>query len=581
MKVYNVPFEVPTTNITNAYIIADSNIADGSYHQFNIPGHYGFDTADDVLQAFDNVLSSSAWRRAPQVRYNRSNTQYQLEFEYPLLETYWSGDTSFQALETIYADDTTFAQIIKVDGTIVDSDSKAFIYSATTGGSTIIGQGSPFSYHIVGNGGNIAFIFNIIPEEAISSGYFNFSTDQYVAALRFEIDTTPAAGWVLRAYTAGYNTHIPQQWIDDYNGKSVGDPDDDPYSGDDGTDDESGPGGGGDGSDQDNYDPDSDPNPVPGLPTISAVDTGFITLYNPTAYELRSLATYMWSGLFDLNTYKKIMADPMDAILGLSIVPVNVPSSGSSAVTIGNINTGITLNKASAQYVALDCGTVKISEKWHAYMDYSPYTKLNIFLPYIGSHELNIDEVQGTTLGVVYHVDVLSGACVAFITANGRVIYEFSGQCSVSIPITAHDFTQTIMALGQLAASGAAGAVTTIASGGLSAPVSAAMISGGITAAANTANNVAANKPRVSQSGNLSGSNGLLGIQTPYIFMERPRLCVPASQNAYTGYPSYITYTLGTLSGFTQVQDVKLNGIGCTEEERNEILSLLREGVIL
>lgn len=578
MKIYTVPVTIPNTDITAGYIFADSNIADGASHTWPIDGRFGFDSADLVLQAFDNVISNTAWRRAQQVRYNRSNTQYQLEFEYPLIEQNWSGKVSFKSLDTVYSEDTTFAYVANIDDFIVESSSSTSVYG--NGGSTIIGQGTPVSYQIVGNAGLISFIFAVIPEEAIQDHTFHFDTTQSYALVTFRIDTTPQAGWQLTAYTSGI-LPVPQSWVDSYNGKSVGDPDDDPYSGDGGTDDGSGPGGGGDGSDQDNYDPDSDPNPIPGLPTLSAVDTGFITLYNPTPYELRSLATYMWSGLFDLNTYKKIMADPMDAILGLSIVPVNVPSSGSSAVTIGNINTGINLNKASAQYVELDCGTVKISEKWHAYMDYSPYTKLNIFLPYIGSHELNIDEVQGTTLGVVYHVDVLSGACVAFVTANGRVIYEFSGQCSVSIPITAHDFTQTIMALGQLAASGAAGAVTTIASGGLSAPVSAAMISGGITAAANTANNVIANKPRVSQSGNLSGSNGLLGIQTPYVFIERPRLCVPASQNAYTGYPSYITYTLSSLSGFTQVQDVKLNNIGCTEEERNEILSLLREGVIL
>ena len=68
---------------------------------------------------------------------------------------------------------------------------------------------------------------------------------------------------------------------------------------------------------------------IPSLPTLSAVDTGFITLFNPSAGELRSLANYMWSNpLFDLNAWKKIFADPMDAILGLSIVPVAVPNGG-------------------------------------------------------------------------------------------------------------------------------------------------------------------------------------------------------------------------------------------------------------
>ena len=53
------------------------------------------------------------------------------------------------------------------------------------------------------------------------------------------------------------------------------------------------------------------------LPTLSAVDTGFISLYNPTLAQLQSLANYMWSDLFDLDTFKKLFGDPMQAILGL------------------------------------------------------------------------------------------------------------------------------------------------------------------------------------------------------------------------------------------------------------------------
>lgn len=575
MKIYSASLTVPNTNITSCFIFTDNQWAEDppSYQETG----YSFATADAAMKKLDEMFGTSAWRRAPQARYNRGNDQPTLEFLVPIIEQAWSGSTSFEALDTVYTDYTVFAQSATFEGNIKLINSAAS--SNTTGSICNITSGSPMSYTIQSAPGTLYFYVTVLPEYAVSGGRLTLNTDMPIVSVILRIMNV-GSNWQLNVYPGSIGT-VSQDMVNKFNDTPVTDTDTDPYTGDDGTDDESGTGGGGSGDDQDNYDPDSDPNPVPGLPSLSAVDTGFITLYNPTAYELKNLASYMWSDLFDLDTYRRIMADPMDAILGLSIVPVNVPSSGQQAVTVGNISTGISMIKASAQYVSLDCGTVKISEKWHAYTDYSPYTKLSIFLPYIGSHELNIDEVQGTTLGVVYHIDILSGACVAFITANGRVIYEYSGQCSVSIPITAHDFTQTIMALGQLAASGAAGAITTIASGGLSAPVSASMIAGGITAAANTANNVIANKPRVSQSGNMSGSNGLLGIQIPYIFLERPRLCVPSSQNAFTGYPAYITYTLGSLSGFTQVQDVKLNNVGCTDEERNEILTLLREGVIL
>ena len=346
-------------------------------------------------------------------------------------------------------------------------------------------------------------------------------------------------------------------------------------------DDDSEPGGGGDGDDQDNWDDDSDPVPVPDLPDLSAVDTGFITLFNPTVSQLQNLASYLWSGAFDVATFKKITADPMDVILGLSIVPVDVPSSTTAEVTVGNIGTGIYMLKANSQYVSVDCGSIAIHEKDHSYLDYAPYTKVTIILPFIGAQELSIDELNGESIGVIYHIDVLSGACIAFVTIDGNVIHQYAGQCAVSIPITAQDFTQTIMALGQLVVAGIGAGVGIAATGGMAAPISGAMVAGAISSVSASAINVANSKPNYSKTGSIAGSGGLLAVKKPYLIFEYPRKCKPANQQIYTGYPSMVTFTLGSLSGFTQVQDVHLDNISCTDKERDEILSLLREGVIL
>lgn len=353
-------------------------------------------------------------------------------------------------------------------------------------------------------------------------------------------------------------------------------PSDDPYDGD--GDDESDEGGGPGSGDQDNWDEDGDSNPVPPLPGISATDTGFITLYNPSLSELQSLASVLWSNPFDITQFKKVVADPMDVILGLSILPLDVPQGVASEVKIGNLGTGVFLTKASAQFVELNCGTISLHEKWHSYLDYSPYTKVFVMLPYIGARELDVDQLQGTTLGIVYHIDILSGGCVAFVTVDGNVIAEYSGQCSVSVPITSQDFTQTISALCTLVA-GAAGVGVTAATGGLASPVAPAMISGAATAAANTAKTVASSKPSFSVSGSTSGSNGLLANQKPYLIIERPKLCAPGQQNSYAGYPGYITRQMSSLSGYTQVQEIHLN-VACTDSEYDEIMDLLRSGVI-
>lgn len=571
MKPYKVKAKITNTPVEYAYCFTDDDMASGEYEIQWSQSVYGFDNADEILKWFDDACLSSSWRRAPQACYNGGATSYALNYLLPIIEQHWGSNVSFNRLETVYHQNETLATTAKINDATISTISSVGVDG--TNESTDIMSESPFAYSIrtapVNN--SMYFVFNVLPENAIQNGKLKLTTDMQYAVFYLRI-YTGSDPWYLNAYV-GALTNVPQSWIDSYNGM---DADGDPYSDDDG---DSGPGGGGS-DDQDAWDDDSDTTPEPPLPSLSATDTGFITLYNPRITELQNLASYMWSGLFDIDNFKKIMADPMDTIIGLSIVPVNVPSSGSQAVTVGNISTGVNMTKAASQYVRVDCGSVSISELRKSYLDYSPYTKISLMLPYIGSVDLSIDQLykkSGGSLEVVYHIDILSGGCVAFVMHNGDVIGEYAGQCAVSVPLTGIDFTNTIMALGSLVASGAAA----IVSGGLSAPVSAAAIAGGVTAAANSAINVASSKPTFQRAGNISGSNGLLSVQKPFVILERPRLCSPARQNSFAGYPSYVTYQLSSLSGFTQMEYIKLDGIPMTDEERGELLALVRNGVIL
>ena len=328
------------------------------------------------------------------------------------------------------------------------------------------------------------------------------------------------------------------------------------------------PGGGtGTGGGTGNFDGTGDNVDFPSLPTLSAVDTGFITLFNPTAGQLKSLANYMWGDLFDLNTWKKIFANPMDAILGMSIVPVAVPDGGTAEVTVGNISTGVSMNRAARQYVEVDCGTLNVNEYWGAYLDYDPFTKAEIYLPYVGTHPLATDDIMNKSVHVKYHIDILSGACCAYVKCGGSVLYSFVGQCSCSIPITGNDWSNVVNGALSIAAS----IGTMVATGGASAPMAAATI-------ASTAVN--SMKPSVEKSGSMGGMGGMLGVQTPYLILTRPRQALPKRQNVFTGYPSFITMKLSDCSGYTEIESVHLENLSATEQELSEIESLLKGGVI-
>lgn len=311
----------------------------------------------------------------------------------------------------------------------------------------------------------------------------------------------------------------------------------------------------------------SDSVDIPPLPTASASSAGFITLFNPSIAQLNNLANYMWSDLFSLDTFKKIFADPMDCILGLSIVPVKPASAGTSAVKIGNVSTDVSMNKTSSQYVAVDCGTIEVKEYWGAYLDYAPYTQCEIYLPYVGTKQISVDDVMNKSVHVVYHVDILSGACNAYVKCGDSVLYTFVGQCSSSIPISGNDWTNVLN--GAISVAGKIGLA--MATGGATALMS------GIGAASSI---ISSSKPTVERSGAMSSTGGLLGIQKPYLILTRPKQALPENQNKYTGYPSFITMALSDCTGYTEVDSVHLENMSCTDEEALEIENLLKSGVI-
>lgn len=319
------------------------------------------------------------------------------------------------------------------------------------------------------------------------------------------------------------------------------------------------------------FDQTTDDIDIPTVPVVSSSQSGFITLYNPTMSQLQDLATYMWSNpLFDISAWKKIFADPMQAILGLSILPITIPTIGTYPVMVGNLTTDVNMPLVSNQYVTLDCGSVLIKEHWGGYLDYDPYTKLELYLPYCGTHAVSADDIIGKTINVVYHIDVLSGACCSYVKCANSILYSFIGQCATSVPITGDNWTNAIN--GVLSAA--------VAIGSFASPAGKT-ISDSISGFAATASATMSMKPSISRSGAMSGAGGMLAYQKPYFIITRPRQALPYNQHKFTGYPSYITSDLSALSGYTEIEHIRLTGIDATHDELKEIEKLLKEGVIL
>lgn len=332
------------------------------------------------------------------------------------------------------------------------------------------------------------------------------------------------------------------------------------------SDDTSDPGGG----DEENpdYNPFSDPIDFPDLPTGGdSISTGFIRVYTPSAGQLQQLAGVLWSDSF-ANTIKKIQNDPMEAIISLHSVPFGLVGS-SVECRIGNFNSGVNMPAINHQFFTLDLGSIYIPEHWASALDYSPYVTIDCFLPFVGVISLQVDDIIGRTVHVKYNVDVLSGACVASVMCGNSVLYAYNTNLILRHPISQSSYGPLYQSILGMAGNTVHGAVR----GGIGGAAG-----GAIGSAINTAISKHSN---ISRGGSIGGASGCLGNFTPYLIIHRPIQSLASGFAHFKGYPSNITGTIGSVSGYTEVESVHLTGIPCTDIERDEINALLYNGVIV
>ena len=336
-----------------------------------------------------------------------------------------------------------------------------------------------------------------------------------------------------------------------------------------------------------NFDDTSDTISIPTIPSLNLSLNHFLSAYVPTVGQLNDLADFVW-GEYDktdpTKLLSKILADPTDAIISLHMLPFTPASSTAIEVTIGKYGSSVSMPPLTAQFTDVDCGSLTISEYWGNYLDYNPFTRLTIFLPYVGEVDLNPDEVMGQTLGVTYRVDNLTGAFVCFLYTSDKILAQYNGCCALSVPVSSADYRQlnsailgaAMSAVG--AAAGFAGAGAGLAAGSAEGAIGGPnLAAGGISAAAN----VLQSKVHHSHSGGLGGAAGFLGSQTPYVIIHRARQCLPEFLNQFAGYPSMVTMRLGDLYGFTSVSSIILSGLPYTDGELSELAQILKEGFII
>lgn len=327
---------------------------------------------------------------------------------------------------------------------------------------------------------------------------------------------------------------------------------------------------------------DTDVLSQPGAPDeskASVVGSGFLTVYDVTEANLINLGKCLFSSNI-LTGIANLFINPIDFIISLNIFPY-VPNIGASTpIKIGMFNctqtdAGFDANgfPLTSQFRVIDFGTLNVSEMWQSFLDYDA-TTFELFLPFIGTVSLSINEVMGGSINLQYTIDFYTGMCVANVLCT-RVVasgteglsmnqysqHSYQGNCAIQVPVTQVGYSNLI------------GSIINAGITGIKDPAAAVLSMGADLATGST-------KPNVTSKGSIVANAGFCSTLDPYITIERPITVEPESFQKVIGYPSYIAGSLGECQDLCICDSIDLSGVsGATESELRKISQLCSEGV--
>ena len=328
------------------------------------------------------------------------------------------------------------------------------------------------------------------------------------------------------------------------------------------------------------YDDTSDSiNDVPD-PSYGILDAGFVNIYKVNTGALTALGNDVFpqlSQVTDLVSGLQCVSDMLfnsrliDYVLDVHIIPCDVPSGSPTAVKVGGRTCSAVGSPVTSSYVNVDLGSINIKEYFKNFADYS-FTSSKLHLPLVGFVDMKPEFWNGGQLHVKYKFNVADGSFMAYIYSTSSkselkesLVAEYSGQAAIHIPVTGASYASAISGLLSSAGATIASATTGNVAG---------VAQGVISAAANMS-------PDINQSNGYNSSASIMGSKEAYLQIERPAYSMSVKSSKEQGFPLNVTYTIGSMRGFTVAEAPILDGIPATLDEKQRIKQFLQSGVII
>lgn len=340
-----------------------------------------------------------------------------------------------------------------------------------------------------------------------------------------------------------------------------------------------------------NHDKHSDHSGIPAKPQYGFTSAGFLNHYRISAQGLSMLGEALFpepqgasvdvAAAIDKLITNNWNAKIIDYILDCRIIPVTPHDDGLHDITCGGkklIHPTSLLPYAAylvdEDFVDVDCGSITTPLCEGNFLDFYQL-KCKIFLPFYGFVDIDPEYWMGATIGVYYRFNCMDGSFMCWVTSKAfrsdmvadDVIGQYAGNACIHLPINSQSYAQIVNGLITTGAS-----VVGVAAGGNMAGAAVSAISG--------AAQILNSRPTLNKSNSYSGSSALMSKRTPYLLIEFNEAQFSKKYVEEQGLPAVVKKTLGECEGFTIASNPILDGIPCTEAEKERIRSALASGLI-
>ena len=298
---------------------------------------------------------------------------------------------------------------------------------------------------------------------------------------------------------------------------------------------------------------------------LTDLTAGTISGYNLTNFftEMSSYVT-------------KIIYFPVDTTKFANWLPTG------TSIVMGNKSFSYSNNELQYMYTYVKYFEFSPSRQFNNFLDFAPYTKYHLYIPYFPLIDLDPQIIYGHTVECYLSLDFRNGKFKCYIYIDNTELIE-SKETNIGIEISVgksneddirrNNVLQSISMLGSLITMG----VGVATENPLAIGAGVGMVTKNVTTA--IANNVS----------RLTGYNGGNGSITELSVDKNPKIIIERPQNVISpslslkGAPCRKNLALSGVSGYTEIGQINFNpnGADIYNDELNEIIDLLHAGVIL